>query len=292
MKQAGARTWRRAAAACGLLLAWAGLAHAQAPAAPDPRESRTVLRPTAQPVAQRTVPFTAAEGASARLDLYYDAAVAGPRPTLVLVSGTEDPRDWGGYRDFGKLAAQRGFAAVIPTKRFPRGADGARLGSADTRALLDAIATLAPEVIDRERLCIWAFSAGGSTLSAVYAKGAPQVACVIGYYPALSLRPVGAKDPQWLSRYSPAEVLAAHDSGPTPPTLLVRAGRDSAAINEGIALFASSALQRNLPLTLVNLPEARHAFDWFDDQPWARETIEASFDYARHWTRKADDTSK
>lgn len=292
MKRMRARPWSLAVAACGLLLAWVSLASAQAPGAPDPRDSRTVLRPTAQPVVRRTLPFTAAEGASAQLDLYYDAAVAGPRPTLVLVSGTEDPRDWGGYRDFGKLAAQRGFAAVIPTKRFPRGADGARQGRDDTRALLDVIAKLAPEVIDHDRLCIWAFSAGGSTLSAVYAKGAPHIACVIGYYPVLSLRPLGAKDPQWLSQYSPAEVLAAHDSGPTPPTLLVRAGRDGAGINEGIELFASSALQRNLPLTLINLPDARHAFDWFDDQPWSRETIEASFDYARRWTRKADDGSK
>lgn len=276
-------------AACCLWLSWAACASAQAPASADPRTSRTVLRPTAKPVAKRTVSFPAADRTHAQFDLYYDEATKGPRPTLVLVSGTGDPRDWGGYRDFGRLAAQRGFAAVIPTKRFPRSADGVRQGRDDTRALLDGIRALAPDVVDRDRLCVWAFSAGGSTLSAVYAQDAPKVSCVIGYYPMLSLRPTGTKDQAWLAAHSPAEVLVARTGGPAPSTLIVRAGRDTATINEGIDMFVSAAIARNLPLTLVNLPEARHAFDWFDDQDWAREAIESSFAYAKRYTLPEDE---
>lgn len=269
-----------------LLQAFAGGALAQQ-ANPDPRASRTVLRPTDAAVAVRTVEFAAADAGRGRLDLYYDAAVAGKRPTLALVSGTEDARGWGGFRDFGRLAAQRGFAAVIPTKRFPRGADGARQGRDDTLALLERIGTLAPDVIDPDRLCVWAFSAGGKTLGAVYAEGAPAVDCVLAFYPVLSLRGFGATDPAWLAAHSPAEMLAASAGGPLPPTLVVRAGRDSSAINDGIDAFTSAALRRNLPLTLINLPEARHAFDWFNDDAWARDAIEASFEFARRATGEA-----
>lgn len=279
------------AATCGLLLAAFDIV-AQAPDRPDPRESSTVLRPGAKPVEKRSVSFIAAEQSKAQLDLYYDASVPGTRPTLVLVSGTDDARPWGGYRDFARLAVERGFAAVVPTKRFARGADGVRHGRDDTRELLKRIGALAPDVIDRNRLCVWVFSAGGTTLAGVYGSGAPQVSCVIGYYPMLSLRAAGATDEEWLAAYSPAEVLARHGSAASPPTLIVRAGRDSAAINGGVDLFVAHAMKRNVPITLVNLPAAQHAFDWYDDSDWAREAMEASFDYAKQKTRPRDAARK
>ena len=60
----------------------------------------------------------------------------------------------------------------------------------------------------------------------------------------------------------------------------MRAGKDTELLNSGIAGFASKALARNVPLTVVNLPHAQHGFDLFDDTDWARAAIERAFEFA------------
>src|SRR3712207_1292932 len=120
-----------------VILAFAPLvAFAQDAAPPrDPKESRTVLRPAAHAkVEVRTVTYRGENDVELPADIYFNLDAKGPRPTLLLISGTEDSRDWGGYRDFGKLAAERGFVAVVPAKRFPRGGTGIAQGRADTLA--------------------------------------------------------------------------------------------------------------------------------------------------------------
>ena len=102
---------------------------------------------------------------------------------------------------------------------------------------------------------------------------------MIGFYPALSV--MAAAPEEWLRTYSPAHALAANGGPSSPPTLIVRAGKDSEMLNNGIAEFASKALSRNTPLTLLNLPEAQHGFDLFDDEDWSREAIEEAFAFAR-----------
>jgi dienelactone hydrolase len=225
------------------------------------------------------VKYRAAADVELPADIYFNPEAKGTRPTLLLISGTEDARDWGGYRDFGRLAAERGFVGIVPAKRFPRGGAGIAQGRSDTVALLEQLAKLAPDLIDRARVGLWAFSGGGTTLSIAYAKERPPLSCVIGFYPAVSLN-VPAPD-DWLGTYSPAHVVALHGSASAPPTLIVRAGKDTEMLNNGIADFAAKALARNVPLTLVNLPAAQHGFDLFDDEDWSRRAIEDAFAFAR-----------
>lgn len=253
------------------------------PGAPDPRTARTVLAPsTSAKVEVRIVKFRGAEDGELPADIYFNPKTKGPRATLLLISGTDDSRDWRVYKDFGRLAAERGFVAVVPAKRFPRGGEGIAQGRADTLALLEQLDRLAPDLIDRSRVCFWAFSGGGTTMSVAYGKERPELSCVIGFYPAVSLAVQAPED--WLNTYSPAHSLALHGGPTSPPTLIVRAGKDAEALNSGIADFTAKALSRNVPITLVNLPDARHAFDILDDHDWSREAMENAFEFARRWT--------
>jgi hypothetical protein len=61
---------------------------------------------------------------------------------------------------------------------------------------------------------------------------------------------------------------------------LIRAGKDSQPLNAGIDEFISAALQTNMPLTLINLPDAEHAFDISQDADWSRSAIEMGFAFA------------
>lgn len=276
---------RRAAVWSIAILATLFACAAQAQPAVDPKNARTVLRPSADAkIEVRTVQYRAADDVELPADIYFNPNTKELRPALLLISGTEDARDWGGYRDFGRLAAERGFIGIVPAKRFPRGGAGIAQGRSDTLALLERLAGLAPDLIDRSRVCLWAFSGGGTTLSIAYGKERPPLRCVIGFYPAVSLA-VPAPD-EWLSTYSPAHALALHGGADSPPTLIVRAGKDTEALNNGIADFTAKALGRNVPLTVVNLAHAQHGFDLFDDADWSREAIERAFEFARRSTQR------
>ena len=172
--------------ACFVAFITVATAAAQGQPPVDPKVARTVLKPSADAkVEVRTVTYRGADDAELPADVYFNPAVKGTRATLLLISGTEDARDWGGYRDFGRLAAERGFVGVVPAKRFPRGGAGIAQGRSDTLALLEQLSKLAPDLIDRSRVALWAFSGGGTTLSVAFAKERPQLACVLGFYPAV-----------------------------------------------------------------------------------------------------------
>ena len=268
------------------LLLWSEAVLAQvAPGQPDPVQSRLVLRPAATGAEVRHVTYRGPDGAELPADVYFDPRQTEPRPVLVLSAGTGDARSWGGFKDLATVAAQRGFAAVLPVRRFPRGGEGIRTGRADTLALLQQLGSLAPDVIDPNRVCLWGFSGGGTSLSVAYGPEKPKLSCVIGYYPAVSLTPFAQGNAEWLATYSAAHALERNGGPQSPPTLIVRAGKDTAQLNGMIAEFAAKALERNAPVKIVNLPDAQHGFDWLDDTEWARAAIEDSFAFAREKTQ-------
>lgn len=250
----------------------------------DYSQMHTVLKPVGSaPAHIRTVEFASGDDGVLSADIYFDPKVREPRPAIVFVSGTEDARGWRGYQDLAQLAVERGFVAIIPEKRFARGGAGIANGRDDTLAVLRA--ELAADLIDRSRLCVWTFSGGGSTMSAIYGSDALPVSCAVGFYPILSLRQFASDNPVWLARYSPADVAAASGSPTSPPALIFRAGLDSGQINSSIDLFASVASLRNMPVEIANLPGAHHAFDLVDDSDWSRRAIEQAFAFSRRHTR-------
>jgi hypothetical protein len=64
--------------------------------------------------------------------------------------------------------------------------------------------------------------------------------------------------------------------------LIVRAGQDQfAGLNDTIDRFATGALRRNLPATLMNLPASPHAFDLFADDGASHVAIDAVLAFLR-----------
>jgi len=252
----------------------------------DPAQSHTVLRPSPAAVEIRTSSYTAADGTTLPFDIYYDGTRKGRRATLILLSGNDDPRTWGAYADLGRLAAQRGFTAVVMAKRFPRTNAGIELGYGDVHSLLEQLQDRV-DVADRKRTCLWGFSAGGRLLSLAFAQPAPTLRCTIGFYPVLTAFADAPSD--WTRRFIPVDAVQAGGTASSPPMLIVRAGKDTPEINQGIESFVSNALRRNVPITIVNLPEARHAFDWHDDTAWSRRAIEDAFEFAERTTAQAQD---
>ena len=64
------------------------------------------------------------------------------------------------------------------------------------------------------------------------------------------------------------------------PLMLVRAGKDKLTyLNQTIEEFIITAMQKNLPVTLINYSNGRHGFDAFNDNDTTRTIIESTLDF-------------
>ena len=227
------------------------------------------------------------------LDVYRPRSqAAASRPAVVFISGTDDARSWKWYESYGRVAAAKGIVGIVPAKRYPRGFDGLQSGNADTDSVLTWLRANGQRFgIDPDKICVWAFSAGGRLIS-VALSDRHSVRCVVGFYPAVDLSQDfsvvadSVRRTDLLSRYSPSHVLRSRGSS-APPVFLARAGRDGAVINETIDRFIAAANSANADLTFVNYPEGLHGFDAYNDTDESRRIIEQAFAFIAHHTRSA-----
>ena len=206
---------------------------------------------------------------------------------VVFVSGANNVRHWRWFQDLSRLAVADGFAALVPDKRYPRGWDGLVTGFDDTVRALKYIRDHADELgIDLARVCLWTISAGGRLTSAGLQAGDWRPRCLVNYYGLLDLDAelTGVADEarrtELANRYSPRHTFAALGAD-APPFYVVRAGRDAAVINNSIDRLGADALVKNLPLTLVNLPDRVHGFDAWQHDATSRAAIAATFAFIR-----------
>jgi len=191
---------------------------------------------------------------SLRFNLYKPpptmAKTAGPLPVVVFangVGGNETAlRDWGIYRSWGRLVAVTGMAAVTHDSRpetavadldslvrYLRG-NGGRLG------------------IDPENIAIWACSANVRSGSAYALDPAhPWVKCAVFYY----------------------GFIDTTQTRPDLPILVARAGLDGSWINVPLTTYIQRSVERNAAITVLNLPNAHHAFDLVDDNDASRDAV-------------------
>jgi acetyl esterase/lipase len=210
----------------------------------------------------------------------------GPRPAIVFVHGgplpdnlRTQPKDWGVFVSYGQLAAASGLVGVTFNHRL-YGLDRIADAQAD---LIDLVGRLRADAatygLDRDRICLWAFSGGGPLLSAAFDGKLPGVRCVVSFYGLLDRRPERADIPASISdeqvqQLSPVyHVTAGHR---IPPMLIARAGNDAPQINATVDAFVREAGARHAPVQVIEHPTGHHGFDTLDDDDRSREVIAAA----------------
>lgn len=270
----------QACAALGLLLAALPAASAFA----QPQESVVLTMPG---MASAFVLSDQRFGVGGGTELFFDAYYPGPkrpteaRPAIVFVSGGENVRDWPWYESYGRLAAAMGWVGIVPDKRYPRGLDGTKAGYDDTVRFLEYLKANAGRLgVDPDHVCVWVFSAGGRMASIPLSGAGMQVKALVAYYAVLdAANQVPEETPDRdavLRRYSPLHAVRA-GAGAGLEILVVRAGRDGAAINDGLDAFAAAALGRNLDVQIVNFPDGIHGFDGHDPGTESKAVISDTF---------------
>ena len=105
---------------------------------------------------------------------------------------------------------------------------------------------------------------------------APYLRAAVSYYAFLGPPQAAAADP----RLSALE-LVRPGSGPLPPLLIARAGRDDPALNASVDAFVTAALASGVTLELMNHPAGRHGFDILDDDDRSRAMIRRTVAFLR-----------
>ncbi|HET9712453.1 MAG TPA: alpha/beta hydrolase [Pyrinomonadaceae bacterium] len=214
------------------------------------------------------------------------------RPVVIFIHGGRIPRnllttpkDWGAYVSLGQLVAASGFVGVTFNHRFYTWESLADSQS-DVMDLISYIRDNAESLgVDKERIILWALSAGGIFLSQPLQQAHPYIRSIVAYYPELDLQnqrkaaPASVTD-ETLRQFSPVHHLGNKEKS-VPPMFIARAGLDDAELNAGIDRFVQLALSRNLTVDVVNHATGHHAFDIEDNNDRSREIIKQTIEFIK-----------
>jgi acetyl esterase/lipase len=249
---------------------------------PDPVNTHQVLHIPGQEQARvlKDVVYTGDRSEPQKADIYLPARVkkTDSLSFVIAIGGAPETKHWGEYKELGQLIAAQGMIGVVFDKRYQR--DQLPQGTEDLRALLAFLKTNAKTYHgDGGRVCLWAFSGGGTLLHVGMSGDVPQIKCLVDFYAVLDLSRYPTYNPA-RSAVNPIEVFRKNQK-PLPPMLIVRAGQDKADLNQGIEQFFSAALARNEPVQLVNYSEGHHGFDVVDDTEQTRRFMRQAFAFLR-----------
>jgi acetyl esterase/lipase len=214
------------------------------------------------------------------------------RPAVLFIHGGRippnlrtTPREWGVYVSFGQLMAASGFVGVMFNHRFH-----AWESLADSQSdVMDAIAYVRNNAdtlgVDKDRIVLWAFSAGGIFLSQPLREMPAYLRGIVAYYAILDMQgsPQNAPPsvtPEMLREVSPVHHLA-QSKQTIPPIFIARAGLDNADLNAGTDRFVQTALAKNASVEVINHAAGQHGFDIEDDNDRTREIIRRTLEFIK-----------
>ncbi|HJQ22747.1 MAG TPA: alpha/beta hydrolase [Blastocatellia bacterium] len=235
---------------------------------------------------QKNLTYKQVAGSELKMDVYSPASArpSARRPAVIFIHGGRIPRglrttpkDWGAFVSYGQLVAASGMVGVTFNHRFYAWESLADSQSDVTDAVNYVRSHAEALGVDRDRIILWAVSAGGIFLSQTLRDAPPFVRCLVCFYAELDLQnlrrvaPASVSD-ETLRAFSPVYHLSQNKKN-TPPIFIARAGLDAADLNSGVDRFVQMALANNLTVEVMNHPAGHHGFDVDDNNERSREII-------------------
>jgi acetyl esterase/lipase len=243
---------------------------------------------------QKGLTYKRVAGTELKMDVYLpaDNRQRAPRPAVFFIHGGRipanlrtTPREWGVYVSFGQLTAASGFVGVMFNHRFH-----AWESLADSQSdVMDALAYVRANAetlgVDKDRIVLWAFSAGGIFLSQPLRDAPAYLRAVIAYYAILDMQGSPQNAPasvtlEMLKEASPVHHLT-QSKQTIPPLFIARAGLDNADLNAGADRFVQAALAKNASVEVINHATGHHGFDIEDDNERTREIIRRTLEFIK-----------
>ncbi len=287
------------------ILAVAAAAFSQQTPSPTPQKTmrEIVMMPLVHSVARAdkvkvktNLKYTDANDAHLLMDVYTPPGISKTEklPAVIFVHGGAGSeftaKDWGIYTSWGRVIGASGMAAVTFTHRLTPRKRSMVDSAADLQSAIEYVRKNADSLnIDKERLCLAAFSAGGPLLAPAIRDKPPYIRCLVNFYAYMDVQQAGnlftaneSKDD--LKKFSPIVYL----DGDAAPIFIGRAGKDQIpTLNDSIDRFVREALAKNVSITLANHTTGVHGFDNQNDDERSREIIRMAIDFMRtHLTAK------
>jgi acetyl esterase/lipase len=233
---------------------------------------------------RRDVEYRTTDAGALTMDLYYpaDSSREARLPAVVFVHGYSDAgigmpkvlgwpkfKEWGLCASWGQLAAASGVVAITYTNREP---------TEDLLALFQHVRHNATALgIDENRIGLYA--ASGHVPLALFAlmhEGRDHLRCAVlscGYMLDVDGSTGIAEMAKQFGFVNPAQGKSVDDFPKDLPVFIVRASQEQFPhLNDMLDRFVAKALNRNLPITLVN-HQGPHGFEILQDSDASRETI-------------------
>src|SRR2546423_789539 len=235
--------------------------------------------------------YTKSDDPNVLMDIYVppDLAEGVKRPAVIFLHGGAKtdytPKDWGIYTTGGRLIAASGFVGVTFTHRLEYPNPSLEKAAADVRDAINYVRSNADKYhVDKDRICLSAYSAGGPLLTLALHGDMPFVRCLVGFYSFMDIQQsdyAKTEKPETVKSFSPITYLET-GSSKIPPMFIARAGHDEVpTMLDSIDRFVAKALPANVTLTLMNHPQGVHGFDNQNDDERSREIIRAAIEFMK-----------
>ena len=213
------------------------------------------------------------------------------RPAVIFIhggSGAETtPKDWGIYTSWGRLIGASDLIGVTFTHRLSARKTSLEDAASDLAAAIAYVRTNADSLnIDKDRICLAAYSAGGALLAPAMRNKPEYVRCLVGFYTFMDIQQSGNlftvnESKETLQKFSPINYLA-NDADKIAPLFIARAGRDQIpTMDDSIDRFTREAMSKNTSLTITNHPTGVHGFDNQNDDERSRELIQSAIAFMK-----------
>jgi acetyl esterase/lipase len=226
------------------------------------------------------------------MDVYTPSDVAKDerRPAVLFIHGgagaESRPKDWGIYTSWGRLIAASGMVGVTFTHRLGYPKPLLAESASDVNAAIDYVRANAASLnVDKDRICLAVYSAGGPMLSLAMREKPAYVRCLVAFYAFLDIQQSelhrNHETAEMVKAFSPITHLA-EGAGKIAPMFIARAGLDEIpTMNDSIDRFIREAISRNAMITIANHAQGVHGFDNQNDDQRSREIIRNAIDFMK-----------
>jgi len=227
-----------------------------------------------------------------KMDVYIppDAGKNSNLPAVLLIHGgagiRTTPKDWGIYISWGKLIAASGLVAVTFNHRLGYPDPLLAEAASDVTDAINFVRANADSLhIDKDRLCLASYSAGGPMLSIAMRDTLPYIRCLVAWYSFLDIQQSDLhrqhETPELVREYSPITYLKTNGAK-ISPIFVARGGLDQIpTMNDSIDRFVKEAIDNNISLDFANHPEGVHGFDNQNDDARSREIIQKVIEFMK-----------